>query len=1101
VTPAQSTRRAAGGPLDVAASWPALTELEATLAEGHAASVAGAGTGADALVAALVHARRDAPTLVISAEPVEAERLACDLETLAPGATRHLPPAGKRDDRSAPSHARRVALLEELLGMGATRARPLVVASLAALWPALPDPTRFRAMGLSLEVGAELDLDGFVRDLEAAGYEAAKMVQLRGEFARRGGLVDIYGHGASAPLRVELFGDQVEGLRVFDPGTQVSVRAVERARISLIPPGSLVAGEERSTLFDYLPSGALAVVVEPAHVEAVLAGQRPAALPGLDTRRADQLRVLLARGPRLDLSERGVAGAAMERNLGARVLEAGDPDLARALAGLGRLGARHPHVFVYCDNLAQRDRLAQLAREHASREAAATAPHDAPDLRIGRLTAGFAVPVLGLACIPYHQVFGRGPALRIAHDPLAPEPKGDPRSAGDLLDLSPGDHVVHQVHGVGRFRGVVRQATAAGFEEYLSIEYSGGLELNVPATQAELVQRYVGAAGRPPRLDTIGGTSWKRRVAKVEQALDQIAGELLELAARRATATKPPLPADDGLQREFEASFVYDETADQARATGEIKRDLESDRPMDRLLCGDVGFGKTEVALRAAFKATAAGKQVAVLVPTTVLAIQHARTFKERLAGFAVRVESISRFVPAGEQARILEDVAKGAVDIVVGTHRLLSSDVEFKALALVIVDEEQRFGVRHKQRLRKLRTELDVLSLSATPIPRTLHMALVGARDISMLTMPPRERRAIKTEIVLETDELVRESLLREVARGGQAMYVHNRVATLPEVCERLAALCPELRFAYAHGQMHEHELEDSMADFVSGATDVLVATTIVENGLDLPRAGTIWIDRADRFGLAELHQLRGRVGRSSHQSYAYLVVPPYVSSQAARRRLRAIEEHSALGSGLGLAMCDLEIRGAGNLLGQEQSGHIAAVGYQAYCQLLSRAVSHLTGKPPERPPRLASVDLAVGALLPEEYVPDPELRLEVYGRLSRAASEAEIDALTAELGDRFGPLPEEARRLVRLGRLRLDAARRGINLLKRTAGRIVISGDLAGFEIPDDFPYPVRAVEPQTALVLLPSDIEPDDLVDLLERLVGRRSGRPEVELVGEA
>jgi transcription-repair coupling factor (superfamily II helicase) len=608
---------------------------------------------------------------------------------------------------------------------------------------------------------------------------------------------------------------------------------------------------------------------------------------------------------------------------------------------------------------------------------------------------------------------------------VLPRRQLESRAIDSFLDLAEGDLVVHLTQGIARYRGMQVLEKHGHTEEHLILEFQGAVRLYVPASKIELVQKYVGGARTEPELSKVGGTGWQRKKEKVQEAVLDLASEMVELQALREAQPGSAFPPDTEWQSEFEAAFPYEETPDQLTSLIEIKRDMERSRPMDRLVCGDVGYGKTELAIRAAFKAVDNGKQVAVLVPTTVLAEQHYRTFSQRLAEYPFVVESISRFKSPGQQKRTVERLARGGVDIIIGTHRLVSADVRFKDLGLVIIDEEQRFGVEHKERLKRLRQTVDVLTLTATPIPRTLHLSLLGIRDISNLETPPQGRLAIETRIVRFDPQLIRHAIVRELNRDGQVYFVHNRVHNIHEIADKLQKIVPETRIVIGHGQMDEHALEEAMIKFVRREADILVATTIIESGLDIPNVNTIFINQAENYGLADLHQLRGRVGRYKHRAYAYLLLDSErsVTPQAARR-LKAIEEFNELGAGFKIAMRDLEIRGAGNILGTQQSGHIAAVGYELYCQLLENAVRRFKNQP-LRTPLEVNLDLPWRAFLPRDYVPGQRQKIEVYRRLSRIRRMQRLDDFRQELRDRFGPLPESAEWLVRLAELRLLAAR----------------------------------------------------------------------------
>ncbi len=664
-------------------------------------------------------------------------------------------------------------------------------------------------------------------------------------------------------------------------------------------------------------------------------------------------------------------------------------------------------------------------------------------LVVGRVRAGFRlVDPVGVVVLGGQELFHRD-SRPDAGLPVAPRRRLESRAIDSFLDLAEGDLVVHLSHGIARYRGMQvleknaagspsppsprggggRSAAARQKEEHLILEFRDGVRVYVPASKIDLVQKYVGGGKSDPELSKLGGVGWQQRKDRVQAAVHDMAAEMLQLQAVRESQPGVAFPPDSDWQAEFEAAFPYRETPDQLTSLAEIKSDMRKPRPMDRLLCGDVGYGKTELAVRAAFKAVDNGKQVAVLAPTTVLAEQHHRTFSQRLAEFPFTVECLSRFRTAGEQKRILARLAAGGVDVVVGTHRLVSADVHFKDLGLVVIDEEQRFGVEHKERLKRLRLDVDVLTMTATPIPRTLHLSLLGIRDISNLETPPPDRLAIETRIVRFDRQLIRNAILRELNREGQVYFVHNRVQNIHEIEDRIQKIAPEARLAVVHGQMAGDELEEAMLRFVRREADVLVATTIIESGLDIPNANTIFINQADNYGLADLHQLRGRVGRYKHRAYAYLLLDAdrQVSPTAARR-LKAIEEFTELGSGFKIAMRDLEIRGAGNILGNQQSGHIAAVGYELYCQLLDNSVRELKGQA-RRAPLEVTVDLPWTAYLPRDYVAGQRQRIEAYRRLARVRGLDRLEDFRQELRDRFGPPPEPAEWLLRLAELRLLA------------------------------------------------------------------------------
>ncbi len=1034
--------------------------------------------------------RVSGPVVVLTASPEAAKQLADQMRLWADAGREVavLPePEGLPYQRVAAEPFGRQAwlgLLYRLAGLGEPPAA--LVVSAPALLARLPSPAQLRQAAAVLEVGMRLSPEALGRRLLALGYEPATVVTAPGTFARRGGIVDFYPPTEPWPVRVEFFGDEVDSLRHFNPADQRSVGLIRRAvgglaRGLVVDPEGLErlrrigaeglraearlrladevrrleAGEwfdgvefygpffNRSSLFDYLPAGALLVVDGPDELRAfcrelhrqaedlrsaqVGRGELPADFPRPYLQPEEAVRRWSGARPRLEL----VDWPSRPDGLGFGWVEAAGfgGRVERALAAAADLGRRGETVVIAS---LQRERLAELLPPDSGRVVLVEAS----------VAGGWVMPGRdGVETVHFFtdaELFGfvrvrRGERRRLA------------RVEQLLADLTVGDYLVHEEFGVGRFRGLVRGAERGAERDYLLVEYADGDRVYVPADQADRITRYYGAGDRPPALTRLGSGEWGRAKARARQAALNVARELLETQAVRQVITRPPCSPDTPWQAELEAAFPYAETPDQLAAIRAVKADLEGERPMDRLICGDVGYGKTEVALRAAFKVVQDGRQVAVLVPTTVLAEQHYQTFRSRLAAFPVRVEVLSRLRSEREQAEVIRGLREGSVDIVIGTHRLLQPDVVFKNLGLLVVDEEHRFGVLHKERFKRLRREVDVLTLSATPIPRTLYLALTGLRDLSLMDTPPEDRLPVKT-FVGEYDELlVRQAVLRELDRGGQVFYVHNRVYDIELVARRLKKLVPEARFAVGHGQMADEALERVMVDFTAGRYDVLVCTTIIEAGIDLPNVNTLIVDDADRFGLAQLYQLRGRVGRGSNQAYAYfLTAPGRRLTEAARRRLRAILEASELGAGYQVALRDLEIRGAGNLLGVEQSGHIAAVGFELYCKLLAEAVAELKGerpRPTPPPEPLTAVDLALPAYLPADYVGDVGLRLQLYRRLAQVRDPAGLEELAAELRDRFGPYPAPVQNLLALTRLKLLGARAGVESITAYDGRIILN------------------------------------------------------------
>jgi transcription-repair coupling factor (superfamily II helicase) len=928
-----------------------------------------------------------------------------------------------------------------------------IVAPVMALLQPVPSPEALAVSRMPLAKGQEIELEALVRWLVDAGFERVDQIDQQGEFAHRGGIVDIFPAGATQAVRVEFFGATIESIRRFDLDTQRSIDELDAYDVTGVlgmaqPPSAVQSMDGHSrgrlchSLLDYLPPGTIVCLREPQEVMEVaseiyrrLTSGRGEFLkeekadddvqPQAEDQHETSPRTFLHNPedlfPRFSgfalIEMRAFAGAEdrSQIDLGVRSIQKLSLNTADALAELAEL-SEVADVHVYCENQAEIDRFAQtLGVSHPALAAKAKS-------HIGHVHGGFYWPSQRLVIVGHHEIFHRYAKVRRIRRVRTGRP------IESLLDLSDGDYVVHVMHGIARFEGLKTLERDGRSEEYLTLRFADNAVLHVPSTGINLVQKYIGARGKRPPLSKLGGTAWAKQKARAAVAVTDMAAQLLRIQAMRQASQGVSYPAASDWQRQFEEEFIYTETEDQIVTMRQIDDDMARPRPMDRLLCGDVGYGKTELAMRAAFKVAESGKQVAVLVPTTVLAAQHWRTFGERLADYPFTVEQLSRFRTPAQQKDALARLAAGQVDIVIGTHRLLSKDVHFADLGLVVIDEEQRFGVEHKERLKNLRSSVEVLTMTATPIPRTLHMALLGLRDISSLSTPPMDRRAIHTEVRQYDDDLVRQVIYRELNRQGQVFFVHNRVMDIASVADRVKRLAPEARVAIGHGQMAHAELEEVMLRLVNQEIDVLVCTTIIESGLDIPTANTMIIHEADRFGLAELHQLRGRVGRYKHRAYCYLLLPERRTlTSVAAKRLKAIEEFSDLGAGFAIAMRDLEIRGAGNILGSEQSGHIAAVGYELYCQLLEEAVRQAKGEPaPAR--RDTHVELGVDSFIPKEYVPSDRQRMEIYRRLARCASAAELQQLSTDLADAYGPVPAEAQTLLDLAEARVRAADFGI-------------------------------------------------------------------------
>lgn len=956
------------------------------------------------------------PLLVIVSHFAEAEAVASELTELTELPVEIFPPGSEDHELESLAQqetAQRLHVLSQLfkynqLASTDQAARPpIIVTTLPSIQQFVPSPGTLECDKRVIEVGGILDLAAMRSWLVQVGYHATSSVQLPGEFAIRGGILDIFPPDEPQPLRIELFDDEVESLRCFDV---VSQRSTESRKVLhlLAATGSI---QQDGCLVDYLPLDCITFVHEPQGVRSSAEAFLHRVPFPERYRSPDSVWQLLSSrkiAHVAQLAADGYVGQLVRLPIGN--VERIGGDLERLSEDIDQHVGQRP-VIVIAFNEGERERLTDLLSGSKANQQQRLA------IIVSHLQHGFEVLPDGPFVLTASQLLRRSHVRRETK-------RHATRPIDSFLDLRSGDLVVHLSHGIGVYRGNELLEKNGQKAEHLVLEFDGGTKLYVPSSKIELIQRYVGGTKSRPKLAKIGGVSWVKQKKAAEAAVQDMAVELLELQARRRSLPGVTFSADSVWQNQFDASFPYVETPDQLRAIAAVKQDMMVSRPMDRLICGDVGFGKTEVAMRAVFKAVDSGYQVAVLVPTTVLAEQHYKTFRERMADFPFDIERLSRFATTSEQNRTIEGLRTGRVDIVVGTHRLASKDVQFYNLGLLIIDEEQRFGVEIKERLKHFRSNVDVLTLSATPIPRTLHMSLVGVRDISNLETPPEDRLSIETRTIRFDEQVIRNAILRELNRDGQIYFVHNRIEDIHEVAGRLQRIVPDARIIIGHGQMPEAQLEQVMIDFIEHRYDILLSTTIIESGLDIPNANTIFIDEAYRYGLAELHQLRGRVGRYKHQAYCYLVIERHKHlSPDASRRLHAIEEYSQIGAGFGIAMRDLEIRGAGNLLGTQQSGHIAAVGYELYCQLLASAVREMTHQPPQLTIDV-DVDLPIEAYLPTDYVPELRQRIDLYRRLSRVNDVRVLDDMRDEMLDRFGRLPECVERLLRIAELKIDAS-----------------------------------------------------------------------------
>jgi transcription-repair coupling factor (superfamily II helicase) len=1081
------------------------------------------------LIAGLAESGGPRPTLVVVGDDRAARELASDLRAwLAPRRVRYYPSRGVTYEShlTPPAHliGLRVAALDALLAEDVAAERvgrpPVVVVSAVALSEKVPDPA-LRPRSFTLRRGELLDLDECAGELVAAGYERADQVEERGQFAMRGGILDIFPATEERAVRVDMFDVEIESLRWFSTFTQRSLGEVQEVEIA---PAAELAAEHRelaeiaSELMPTHPAGERPDIAELLPVERfgalldllpasgdgqgagteVIVAAEEELDPVLEDHWSDvcaafhdadahhlyvspgEVRAALTRRTRIWLSS---LAADQELQLRAQSADTAARSLAEAEPQLEKLVRSGYRTVVTFPHRGEGERAAyNLARlkatwmgapptpgQRAGGEASeadttrysegvvppewssglagvdvAAAPLEA-SLRfaVASLREGFIAPSLKLAVFPEHRLLRRRRAER-------PDLSADGRPRRGALrsftELRTGDIVVHEDHGVARFAGFETRTVAGVTRDYLYLEYQGDDRVFVPTEQLAKISRYVGAGGEHPPLSKLGGSRWEAMKSRARRAAQELAGELLALYAERRRRAGLAFEPDSEWERELEQRFPYTETPDQRDAIEAVKADMEAPRPMDRLICGDVGYGKTEVALRAAFKAATQGKQVLMLAPTTILAQQHYGTFSERLADYPVTIDHVSRFRTPAEQKAAIAGFAAGGVDILIGTHRVLSRDVRAKDLGLLVVDEEQRFGVKQKELLRQLKLRVDVISMSATPIPRTLQMSLAGLRDISVIETPPEGRRPVRTYVGEYEEELVRGAIMREHERGGQAFFMHNRVESIDETAERLRALCPGVRFAVAHGQMGEGELESVMMDYLRGGAEVLVCTSIIESGIDIPQANTLIVEHADAFGLAQLYQIRGRVGRSRERAFAYLL---YDSAAAltpeAAQRLSALSDYTELGSGFKIAMRDLEIRGAGNLLGDEQSGHVAALGFELYMQMLDEAV-HAAGpaegdSDSEELPEPVRLDVNVDAYVPADYVPYEQAKIEIHRRVAGALEVADVERLREELEDRFGPVPEPLANLLALQRARIKLGHAGARTVSFRGDRLAVT------------------------------------------------------------
>jgi transcription-repair coupling factor (superfamily II helicase) len=1071
--------------------------------DGRAVSVHGTWGSFSAMLAAYLRRLSGRPLVFITPHIDDADRAADDLQTFAGQRAEVLSACeGPEDllDTADPVCSERLRLV---LRASDPQCGLLAACSIQAICQPVPGPKALAEGRLVLEAGSVKRPGDIARYLADNGFERVERIDVPGQFARRGGILDIFapvvagadpgpgdaGRVAEA-LRIEFFGDRVEQIRRIDPDSYVSTGRLRHVEIF---GARLARAADRGLFLDALPAGTLLVIEQPVDVEqaAIVSRGRSQDQSWLYPWR--DVAPALQKFTRLEISRfaasPGGGGLGLEVGSVHHIQhKTGDffTGKKQALDQLADEARSRKPVLFYCQSAAEIERITEIVTEGGS-----PLPEDFHLLR-GFVNQGFVVKSLDATVISHHELFGQYLIRRTQRPMRAAAP------VDTLADLEAGDYVVHLSHGIGKFLGTETIRDGDRVSEYLTVEYADRARVRVSVSNIALVQKYIGTSPRRPKLSRIGSAKWQRQKKKAAESVRSIACEMLSIQARRQACGGIAYGEDSEWQAQFEQSFPYSETPDQIAAADRIKEDMRRAVAMDRLLCGDVGYGKTELAMRAAFKAIAGGRQVAVLVPTTVLSVQHRRTFAERFADFPVCVEVLNRFKTRGQTGEIIRRTKEGKVDVLIGTHRLLSGDVGFRDLGLVIIDEEQRFGVEHKEKLKRLRANVDILTMTATPIPRTLHMALLGLRDISSLATPPLDRRSIVTSVVPYDPGMVRKAIGHEVDRRGQVFFVHNRVKTIDRKAREIRRILGDgfsgVNVAVAHGRMPKSQLESTMIDFVNGRVDVLVCTTIIESGLDIPNANTIFIDEADRFGLAELHQLRGRVGRYKQKAYAYLLLPAgrCVVPMAARR-LKAIEDYSYLGAGFKIALRDMEIRGAGNILGPEQSGHIQAVGYQLYCELLAGAVRQLKNEPQ---PAVGQTKLELGfsAYIPGGYMPSERYRMDLYRKIATAASAEDLERVAAETADICGPLPGELKMLLETARLRITAASRGIRSIVASGRDLVFSFqkgvDPAAAAAFDAAAGKVEVRDARTISLRLPDGrLEPEEVMRILRKMLSDR------------
>ncbi len=1067
-------------------------EIIQRLQTGNDCTVSGLwGSSASFFIAAAISERAKAPktppgVLLIVPSVEEAEEDVEDLKTFLGGHVELFPADEnifvRNFDNEGDVPAQRLHVINQIRYDAIHKENELhvVVAPVQALLQPVPSPKSISKNILTLQVNHEHPREALISWLQKHNYQQSSQAENFGEYALRGGIIDIFPYASNVPYRIEYFGDEIESIRSFNPESQQSERELSACQIlsvdRLCGQSEAQSGHERASLIDYLNKNTWIALKEPAGIE----DRASKVLADMDEHSTlfgyGEIFGQLSAFVKITLTKLPLALSSGDYTFQVKSADNFPQNIQAIVSEFGHVLETHAKTIVFCNNTAEEQRFREIIQD-------LPLGHKQPELRTGHLSKGFQFSDIHLAVLAHHEIFHRYKQRREVKKPI------QARAIDSFLDLKKGDYVVHISHGIARFLGMETMEEEGRKREFLILEYDEGTKIYVPATKIELVQKYIGNSDHRPRLDKIGSKYWEVRKKRAEHAVADIASDLLHLQALRNAKEGIAYPKDTAWQDEFEAEFIYEETPDQMRVIKDVKNDMESKRPMDRLICGDVGYGKTEIAMRAAFKAVMYGKQVAVLVPTTILAQQHYSTFSERMADYPVKIGVLSRFKSRKEQKDTLEKTSAGLVDVLIGTHRILQKDVYFKDLGLVIIDEEQRFGVEHKERLKKLRQMVDVLTLTATPIPRTLHMSLMGIKDISSLNTPPMGRQAIHTQIIRYDPERIRQAVRLEMNRDGQVYFVHNRVYNIERVARNLAEIVPEAKIMTVHGQMDEKLMEQRMRAFVDGKADILVATTIIESGLDIPNVNTIFINCADTFGLADLHQLRGRVGRYKHRAYAYIVLPnDRPITPEAEKRVKAIEEFAELGAGFRIAMRDLEIRGAGNILGTEQHGHIAAVGYELYCRLLELAVRKSKHETVEEPLDV-SIDLNLESFIPKSYVPEDALKMDIYRRLNRSTTFDEVHNISEEMTDRFGEIPHPVKNLLSESELRIIAQKSKIRSLVWVDSIVIIQvADLKRAEAGlGNLKKHIRVINEDTLHLRLPKKgMQPRELLDFLKKSI---------------